>query len=120
MAFQIADDMLDYTGSEVVTGKPTGLDLREHKVTLPLVGAMREMSEAERARVRHFFGVPQPSDEEVRETVELVRRTGGLEYARVQAMKYAESAESALDGLSPGPAVEALRESVVYAIERSR
>src|SRR5207244_2912866 len=48
MAFQIADDLLDYTEAEAVTGKPSGLDLREHKVTLPLIAALGAMSPAAR------------------------------------------------------------------------
>jgi octaprenyl-diphosphate synthase len=52
MAFQVADDLLDYDGSEELTGKPVGHDLRERKVTLPLVHALRQVTEAERARVR--------------------------------------------------------------------
>ena len=52
MAFQIADDLLDYTGTEAVTGKPTGQDLRERKVTLPLVSALTRVSDAERQEVR--------------------------------------------------------------------
>jgi octaprenyl-diphosphate synthase len=52
MAFQIADDLLDYTQSEAAVGKPTGQDLREHKVTLPLIAAMREMPAAATPRSR--------------------------------------------------------------------
>ena len=55
MAFQIADDLLDYTSTEAVTGKPTGHDLRERKVTLPLVGAMANADEADRVKIRDFF-----------------------------------------------------------------
>ena len=49
MAFQIADDMLDYTGDESVTGKPGGLDLREHKITLPLIAALPRFRRRPRA-----------------------------------------------------------------------
>ena len=52
MAFQIVDDLLDYTADATTTGKPTGLDLREHKVTLPLIHALRDMSPAGRAHRR--------------------------------------------------------------------
>ena len=120
MAFQIADDMLDYVGSEEETGKPTGLDLRGRKVTLPLVGALREMSAAEVEQVRHMFTIVEPGDEDVRATIGLVRRNGGLEYARNRAREYADAAEAAIAPLPPGPALDALRESVFYAVERSR
>ena len=120
MAFQIADDMLDYAGSEDVTGKPAGLDLRERKVTLPLVGALREMSPVEVDRLRHMFTLVEPGDDEIRDAIELVRGNGGLEYARRKALEYARSAEAEIARLAPGPALGALAEAVVYAVDRSR
>ena len=120
MAFQIADDLLDYTGSEDVTGKPTGLDLRERKVTLPLVGAMKEMSAADTDQVRHLFTLVEPSDSDVEAVVEVVRKNGGLEYARNRALHYATAAEEALPRLGPCAALDALRASVGYAVDRSR
>lgn len=120
MAFQITDDMLDYEGSESVTGKPAGLDLRGRKVTLPLIGALREMAPAEVEDVRHMFTLVEPGDAEVEKTIELVIRHGGLEYARMKAMEHARAAEDALRELTPGPALDALRDSVVYVMDRSR
>jgi len=120
MAFQIADDMLDYAGSADVTGKPAGLDLRERKVTLPLVGALKEMSSAEVDQIRHLFTLVEPGDEEVRGAIELVRRNGGLEYARGRAVEYADSAQAEIARLTPGRALDALSESVMYVVDRSR
>jgi len=120
MAFQIADDMLDYTGREDVTGKPAGLDLRERKVTLPLVGALKEMSSAEADQIRHLFTLLEPGDDDVRSAIALVRRNGGLEYARRKALEYARSAEAEIARFTPGPALEALAAAVVYAVDRSR
>ncbi|GMR14151.1 MAG: polyprenyl synthetase family protein [Gemmatimonadota bacterium] len=118
MAFQIADDLLDYTGSEDVTGKPTGHDLRERKVTLPLVGALDRMSPPELERVRRFFTLVEPSDSEIQEIVGIVDHSGGLEYARARAVHFAEKADAMLGKMDPGPAIDALRQSVVYAIDR--
>jgi octaprenyl-diphosphate synthase len=120
MAFQIADDLLDYVGSEEVTGKPTGHDLRERKVTLPLVGAMANATGAEDEEIRRFFTRVDPSDEEIARIVEIVVERGGLDYARRRANEYADLAEGALSGLPTGPAVDALRDSVSYAVDRSR
>lgn len=119
MAFQIADDLLDYTGTEAVTGKPTGHDLRERKVTLPLVAALDRMSPPELERVRRFFTLVDPSDADIQEIVDIVDERGGLEYARGRAVHYAEKAEAILGKLGGGPAVDALRHSVVYAIDRT-
>ncbi len=121
MAFQIADDLLDYTGSEEETGKPTGHDLRERKVTLPLVETLRRVGGVERARIRDFFTLVDPSDTEIEEIVQIVRGTGGLDYARNRAEFFAAEATAALDEVGEdGEAVEALRASIAYAIERSR
>lgn len=119
-AFQIADDLLDYTADSAVTGKPTGLDLREHKVTLPLIHALGRLSRGERAEVEAFFRDPEPSDEAIHEVVELVTRHGGLDYALDHARQAAQRAHEALEGLPEGPALEALRDSIVYAVERRR
>jgi octaprenyl-diphosphate synthase len=120
MAFQIADDLLDYTGSEAVTGKPSGHDLRERKVTLPLVGALPRASEVEVREIRTFFTRLDPTDEEIARIVEIVDARGGLGYARERASEYAERAEEALADVGEGPAVESLREAVTYAVGRSR
>ena len=120
MAFQIADDLLDYTGSEDVTGKPTGHDLRERKVTLPLVGAMARADGPQMDEIRHFFTLVDPSDDEIQRIIDLVKSLGGIEYAQEKAQRYASSALATLDGLPDGPALEALRASVAYATRRNR
>ena len=120
MAFQVADDILDYVGSEEETGKPVGHDLRERKVTLPLVGALREASPAAEARIRRFFSLPEPGDEDISAIVHLVRELGGVDYARKRAQEFAEEAEGALEGLPEGPALDSLRGSITYVVDRNR
>jgi octaprenyl-diphosphate synthase len=120
MAFQVADDLLDYTGSEAVTGKPTGHDLRERKVTLPLVHALERVSAAEEGEIRSFFTRIDPSDEEIDRIVEIVTAAGGLEYAAGVATRYAEEASAALAQVPAGPATEALVDAVTYAVDRRR
>ncbi len=119
-AFQIADDLLDYTADSAVTGKPSGLDLREHKVTLPLIHALSRLGGAERADVEAFFRDPEPADEAIHEMIERVTRHGGLDYARERAMQAAERAHGALEGLPEGPALDALRDCIVHAVERRK
>jgi octaprenyl-diphosphate synthase len=120
LAFQIADDLLDYTADSAVTGKPTGLDLREHKVTLPLIAVLPNLSRAERARVESLFADPEPDDDSIAGVVEVVRARGGLEFAREAALECAGRAAEALEGLPDSPATEALRDGIVYAVERQR
>jgi octaprenyl-diphosphate synthase len=118
MAFQIADDLLDYTESEATVGKPTGQDLREHKVTLPLIAAMREMAPAGRRVVQEFFASPEPSDDGIAEVRRLVHEHGGLEYARNRADAFGARAAEALLELPEGEATDSLSAAITYVIER--
>jgi len=118
MAFQITDDLLDYTEREAVTGKPSGLDLKEHKVTLPLIAALAAMGPAQRRRVAELMTTPDPGDPLVAEVMQLVETAGGLDYARRRALELAQRAEAELEILPPSPARDALRDSIAYAVER--
>ena len=97
-AFQIQDDILDYSGTDSV-GKPLGVDVLEQKITIPLLGALANVSEQEQVRVRSLVndivGHPEHRDE----IVAFVRENGGLEYARVRLGEYVDMAVHALDVL---------------------
>jgi len=118
MAFQIADDLLDYREAKETTGKPSGLDLREHKVTLPLIHALREMSAAERKEVERLFASEEVSDDEIASVVRIVAENGGFEYAREREEEFAERAHDALSGLPDTVARRSLSASISYVMER--
>jgi octaprenyl-diphosphate synthase len=118
MAFQVADDMLDYTGSSDETGKPSGLDLREQKVTLPLILALPRFSPAARATVDALFATDSPTDDQVDEVIALTAEAGGIEGARQRGEEYARQAEDALDGLPDTPARAALADAILYVMDR--
>src|SRR6185503_158484 len=118
MAFQIVDDLLDYVGDPEVTGKPTGSDLREHKVTLPLIAALPRMDAAGRRRVADLLLTPEPTDAQIHAVVETVSEAGGLDYARERALRLAEQADQELDRLPGSPARDALRASIAYVVDR--
>lgn len=120
MAFQIVDDLLDYIGDPSVTGKPTGSDLREHKVTLPLIAALPRMQAKDRRRVNRLMDTAEPSDDQIGEIIEAVRDAGGFDYARGRALRLAEQADAELDALVPSPARSALRASITYVVDRRR
>jgi octaprenyl-diphosphate synthase len=120
MAFQIVDDLLDYVGDPSVTGKPTGSDLREHKVTLPLIAALPKMGDSDRRRVADLLLTPEPTDAQIHAVVEAVSEAGGLEYARARALRQAELADQELDRLPASPARDALRASIAYVVDRRR
>ncbi len=120
MAFQVADDLLDYTSDESVTGKPCGLDLREHKVTLPLIHALRGLGAAARHEVDTLFDTAEPDDAQIARVIEIVSDRGGLDYARDRGLEYARTAESALAGLPDTAAAASLRDAIAYALDRSQ
>jgi octaprenyl-diphosphate synthase len=120
MAFQVTDDLLDYTAEQAVTGKPSGLDLRERKMTLPLIAALRSLSPAGRSKVEALFSAEHPSDAAIHEVIALVSEAGGLDYARRRGAAYALQAESALTELPDTPARAVLADTISYVTERSR
>jgi octaprenyl-diphosphate synthase len=118
MAFQIADDLLDYNATEAMTGKPSGQDLREHKMTLPLIAAMQSMGPTALRDVETFFADPEPSDAGIQHIIALVRDHGGIEYALQRARAFGEQAANAAEGLPGSEATYALREAVTYVVDR--
>jgi octaprenyl-diphosphate synthase len=118
MAFQIADDLLDYTEDSETTGKPAGLDLREHKVTLPLIATLRTVRPAGRKVIDELFEAPEPTDSQISAVVTVVRGEGGLEYARRRGEEYAERADEAISAVPESPARNALMDALDYVMDR--
>lgn len=106
MAFQIRDDILDYEGGDI--GKPSGHDLVERKITLPLLGALR--NSADPAAVREMVRAIPEHPENVAAAVSLVREKGGLEYAWKVLHGYIDEALAALEALPPSSTKDLLAE----------
>ena len=120
MAFQITDDVLDFVGDEETLGKPVGNDIREKKLTLPIIRALKncENGEAEGIRSKVHRGVS--SAEDWKEIQTFVKRYGGIKHAREEARAYAESAERSLSSLPGSEAIEALKLAVHSVVDRER
>jgi len=118
MAFQVADDILDYTETASVTGKPSGLDLREHKVTLPLIASLPKLSAAGRRTVDALFASEAPDDQQIHDVIALVTEAGGIDAARRRGEQYALEADAALRGLPDTPARAALADAILYVMDR--
>jgi octaprenyl-diphosphate synthase len=118
MAFQVADDILDYTADQSVTGKPGGLDLREHKVTLPLIAALPHVSTAGRGRIDELFAAEVPPDGLLADVIGIVAEAGGIEYARQRGEQFAHDAEHALRVLPETPVRSALTDAIAYVMDR--
>ncbi|MBI1809537.1 MAG: octaprenyl-diphosphate synthase, partial [Gemmatimonadetes bacterium] len=95
-----------------------GTDLREHKVTLPLIAALPHMSAGQRSRVEALFANPTPDDQEIAEVVAVVADCGGLEFARRRGEEYAVRAEAALDGIPDSEARQSLADAINYVLDR--
>ena len=120
VCFQLIDDLLDFTSSTEVLGKPALSDLKEGKVTLPLLLAMPRATDAERttiARVasnKSFDGITAP------EVIDLVRKYDALDETRAIARDYASRARAALEPFADSPAKEALDLALDFVLERDR
>ncbi len=115
-AFQIADDVLDYSADEAMLGKHLGDDLAEGKATLPLIHAIQHSDHDVRQRLRAT--VENGDIDAMPEVLAAIEATGGLEYSRRRAEAYATAAETALDGLDGNDAIAALRGLARYAVRR--
>ena len=116
MAFQIADDVLDYTATAAQLGKPVGADLRQGTVTLPLMLALRDrQTEAE---LRAVLAHEPLSDADYEEVVRLVRRSGVIEATEAQAHEFAARARAELAVFEPSPARTTLERVCDYVVDR--
>jgi octaprenyl-diphosphate synthase len=119
IAFQIRDDLLDYVGRKSITGKPTGLDLSEKKLTLPLIHALRT---AEPKEAKAMLGMIRSGGRKMKaqSVIDFVERQGGLAYATAKAREYAGKAKEDLAGLPSTPARKSLEAFADFVVEREK
>ncbi len=119
MAFQIQDDILDFTGNERTLGKPVGGDLREGKVTLPVIYALGAASPEQRELLLRCYGRSGAlSPEAISQATGVIEELGGFDRARRQAFAFVERAQQSLDRLPPSEAREALRRIATRFVDR--
>jgi octaprenyl-diphosphate synthase len=118
VAFQLVDDMLDYSAREIELGKAVGDDFREGKITLPIVLAFRKADERERQFWRRTLEELEQSDGDLEHAIEMLRRHGTLAATLARAAEYAGEARRALAAFRPGPEREALDELVDFCLQR--
>ena len=120
MAFQIIDDVFDYTGRSNIIGKVVGTDLKEKKVTLPLIHALKHLDAGERAVIEELFSQEGVTTEDIAAVVGVIRNHGGFEYAKNQAVAYAREARKAIQDVNPSRYKDSLLDAVDYVVERDR
>lgn len=96
MSFQIRDDILDYEGSANLIGKPVGGDIKEKKITLPLIYSLKKVSKNEAARIRKILKNGNDKTK-VKEIMQFVRENNGIEYALSVSKEYSEKAKKSLE-----------------------
>jgi octaprenyl-diphosphate synthase len=119
MAFQIRDDMLDYIGRSSIIGKPTGIDMKEKKFTLPLIYSLKQ---SERKVNRQIIRIIKngASRKEIEYVIDFVNEKKGLEYAHEIAAEYASRALECIDALPSSSAKEGITNLVTFAVERTK
>lgn len=120
IAFQLVDDLLDFTGNAQLLGKPIGADLREGKMTLPLIHLVARGSDRGEAIVRDIMANRSTTDEQWNELLSLLKESRSIEYAERRAVEYAERAKKALALFPPSAERDALVALPDYVLQRDR
>ncbi|MFC4671102.1 polyprenyl synthetase family protein [Seohaeicola nanhaiensis] len=118
IAFQIADDLLDYQGDSTATGKNVGDDFREGKLTLPVIKAIAAADEGERAFWQRVIGTGKQEPGDLDTAQGLLRRHGALEATRADAFAWADTARAALAALPEAPVRDMLSDLAAYVVDR--
>lgn len=117
MAFQIKDDLFDYGDQEI--GKPVGIDIKEKKMTLPLIHALSKAGWAEKRKIISIVKNESGKPRKVKEVIEFVKRSGGIEYAIAAMNKYHQEAMILLKEFPENAYKQSLIELVQFTIERN-
>ncbi|QDH77801.1 polyprenyl synthetase family protein [Echinicola soli] len=118
MAFQIKDDLFDYGEDEV--GKPVGIDIKEKKMTLPLIYALNHASWTDKKRIIYLIRNKNEDKKAVNQVIEFVKASGGLEYAQEVMTRFFDEALAILEGQPSSDYKESLANLVKYTIERKK
>jgi len=120
IAFQLMDDILDYTATEEEFGKCIGHDLEEGKITLPLIHTLKQCSDSERAIIAAVVEKDEMSLDDFRAVSGIVKQYNGIAYTVEAALSYINRCKSHLDLFSPSPVRDALLSLSEYIVTRSK
>jgi len=118
MAFQIRDDLLDYEETNFA-GKPTGNDLKEKKITLPLIYLLNNSTNAEKASILRTIGRYHDDERKIIPIIKKVKESGGIEYSRREMCRFQQNALEILNTYPQSETREAIRELVYFITERN-
>mgnify|MGYP000710391107 FL=1 len=118
IAFQIKDDLFDYGDNKI--GKPTGIDIIEKKMTLPLIYALNVADKGERRKIIKVIKNSKKSKADIQEVIQFVKTKGGIEYAQTRMLEYKKKAEDLLNSIPTESSTEYLKALIDYVIERKK
>ena len=118
IAFQIKDDLFDYGDNKI--GKPTGIDIIEKKMTLPLIYALNVADKGERRKIIKIIKNSKKSKANIQEVIQFVKTKGGIEYAQTRMLEYKKKAEDLLNSIPTESSTEYLKALIDYVIERKK
>ena len=119
IAFQLKDDLFDFEKNAEI-GKPSGIDIKEHKMTLPLIYMLRNMKYADRKRVINIIKNHSDEPEKVAEVINLVNQSGGITYAKQKMMEYQQQALDILFDFPESETRNSLENLVKFIVERKK
>lgn len=119
IAFQIKDDLFDF-GDDTSIGKPTGIDIKEKKMTLPLIYALNNCTWVEKRKIINIVKNHNNDPKKVAEVISFVYEKGGIKYAEGVMHQYKEKALSFLNTIADSPSKQSLIQLVNYSIERKK
>ena len=118
MAFQIKDDLFDYGTFEI--GKPRGIDIKEKKMTLPLIYALNKASKLEKRRIKKLVKRAEKKPKLVHDVIDFVKESGGIEYAISVMESFHQKAKDILRTLPESTYRDSLEDLVQFTIERTK
>ena len=118
IAFQIKDDLFDFGTDDV--GKPLGIDIKEKKITLPLIYALNKAGSSEKRRIINLVKNHNEESDKVAEVIDFVRNSGGLDYARSRMDAYQQEAFTILNDLPEHESRDSLQQLVRFTTERKK
>ncbi len=119
MIFQIRDDLLDFTGRRSITGKPTGLDMKEKKLTLPLIHSLSKAPSGQRREIIKIIK-NGARKKDLMKVIDFTHEYGGIDYTVKKANEYSQQAQEVLQPLPPTPSKETLLHFIDFVMERKK
>ena len=119
IAFQIKDDLLDYE-NKGLTGKPSGNDIKEKKLTLPLIYSLSKNENSMSNKILRIINKKHKTNQKVNDVIQFVKASGGIQYAEEVMNRYKNDAIKILDNYPESPAIQSIKDLANFVVDRSK